>query len=70
MEKGKGRTLGSILTESEIITPNDIEKALAEQRRSGVRFGEALINLEIVTKEDVNWGLSNQFNIFTFDAII
>lgn len=63
MEKGKGRTLGSILTESEIITPNDIEKALAEQRRSGVRFGEALINLEIVTKEDVNWGLSNQFNI-------
>ncbi|HPQ68019.1 MAG TPA: hypothetical protein PKW95_02750 [bacterium] len=63
MENWKGRALGSILFESKMISQQDIEQALAEQRRTGVRFGEALINLKIVSSEDVNWGLAQQFNI-------
>jgi len=63
MDKWKGRALGSILFDSEMITQDDIERALDEQRRSGVRFGEALVKLGKISTEDLNWGLAQQFNI-------
>lgn len=59
-EKSK---LGSILVQSSMISQEDVQRALEEQRRSNVRFGEALVNLGIVAHEDVGWGLSNQLNI-------
>jgi type II secretory ATPase GspE/PulE/Tfp pilus assembly ATPase PilB-like protein len=59
----KGRTLGSILFDSRLIGEADIERALEEQKRSGVRFGDALVKLGLVSREDVNWGLAHQFNI-------
>ena len=60
MKKG---TLGDILSASRIITPDDIAAALEEQKRSGFRFGEALISLGIVTQEDIDWALSNQLDL-------
>lgn len=60
MKKG---ALGDILLASQIITAADIESALEEQKRSGVRFGEALVTLGIVTQEDIDWALSNQLDI-------
>jgi len=60
MKKG---TLGDILTASQIITSEDVAAALEEQKRSGVRFGEALINLGIVVQEDIDWALSNQLDL-------
>lgn len=59
---GKG-FLGDILFGSQIITESDIAAALEEQKRSGVRFGEALVTLGIVTQEDIDWALSNQLDI-------
>ncbi|NLH49557.1 MAG: hypothetical protein GX444_13300 [Myxococcales bacterium] len=59
----KGRALGAILSESSMVTPGDIERALEEQKRSGLRIGEALIKLGIVTRDDINWGLSHQLNV-------
>ena len=59
----KKGTLGDILAASQIITPDDISAALDEQKRSGGRFGEALVNLGIVTQEDIDWALSNQLDI-------
>ncbi|NOZ02026.1 MAG: hypothetical protein GXP54_09085 [Deltaproteobacteria bacterium] len=56
----KGKALGAILLKSQMITPEQIEEALAEQKRSGVRLGEALVSLGIVSQEDVHWGLSQQ----------
>lgn len=56
----KGKTLGAILLESQILTPEQIEVALAEQRRTGKRLGEVLLDLGFVTAEDVRWGLSRQ----------
>ena len=56
-------SLGSILFNSQIITENDIRAALAEQRKSGCRFGEALVQLGIVAQEDIDWALANQWNI-------
>jgi hypothetical protein len=63
MSDVKKGTLGEILAASQIITDLDIAAALEEQKRSGVRFGEALINLGIVTQEDIDWALSNQLDI-------
>jgi type II secretory ATPase GspE/PulE/Tfp pilus assembly ATPase PilB-like protein len=59
----KKGTLGDILSASQIITPDDISAALDEQKRSGTRFGEALVSLGIVTQEDIDWALSNQLDI-------
>lgn len=59
----KKGTLGDILSESQIITQDDVSAALDEQKRSGCRFGEALVNLGIVTQEDIDWALSNQLDI-------
>lgn len=59
----KTGSLGSILLNSQIITEEHILAALAEQQVSGCRFGEALVRLDIVAQEDIDWALSNQLNI-------
>ncbi len=56
-------SLGAILYTSQIITEKDIETALEEQKRTGLRFGEALVSLGIVMQEDIDWALSNQLDI-------
>ncbi len=63
MSDNKKGTLGDILSASQIITADDVRAALDEQKRSGCRFGEALVNLGIVTQEDIDWALSNQLDI-------
>lgn len=60
MKKG---TLGEILSASRIITAEDVEAALIEQKMSGERFGEALITLGIVAQEDIDWAISNQLDL-------
>jgi hypothetical protein len=62
-QQWKGRALGAILFDSKMVTQDDIERALAEQQASGLRFGEALVKLGIVSDEDVHWGLSHQMNL-------
>ena len=59
----KKGTLGDILQSSQIITAEDVIAGLDEQKRSGVRFGEALISLGIVAQEDIDWALSNQLDL-------
>lgn len=63
MSDNKKGTLGDILSASQIITADDVRAALDEQKRSGCRFGEALVNLGVVTQEDIDWALSNQLDI-------
>jgi type II secretory ATPase GspE/PulE/Tfp pilus assembly ATPase PilB-like protein len=63
MSDTKKGTLGEILTASQIITVDDVAAALEEQKRSGARFGEALISLGIVAQEDIDWALSNQLDL-------
>jgi type II secretory ATPase GspE/PulE/Tfp pilus assembly ATPase PilB-like protein len=62
-EQIKKGSMGAILSACNIITEADINAALEEQKRSGARFGEALISLGIVTQEDIDWSLSNQLDI-------
>ncbi len=62
-EQVKKGSLGEILSACNIINEDDIAAALAEQGRTGVRLGEALISLGIVTQEDIDWALSNQLDL-------
>lgn len=62
-EKAAKGPLGCILSASQIITEEDIAKAIEEQKRSGCRFGEALLQLGIATQEDIDWALSTQLDI-------
>ncbi len=59
----KEGSLGSILFKSQIITEGDIAAALERQKAAGCRFGEALVDLGIVTQEDIDWALANQLDI-------
>jgi type II secretory ATPase GspE/PulE/Tfp pilus assembly ATPase PilB-like protein len=62
-EQIKKGSLGGILSACNIITEGDITAALELQGRTGVRLGEALITLGIVTQEDIDWALSNQLDL-------
>jgi type II secretory ATPase GspE/PulE/Tfp pilus assembly ATPase PilB-like protein len=62
-EQIKKGSLGEILSACNIITEGDITAALELQERTGVRLGEALITLGIVTQEDIDWALSNQLDL-------
>ncbi len=56
------RSIGDILAELRSLNAEQVEKILAHQRETGVRFGEAAVALRLVSKEDVLFALSQQFH--------
>jgi hypothetical protein len=62
-ETSRPALLGAILRDARIIRDEDVRRALAEQERSGLRFGEALIRLGLVSREDVSWALAGQLDL-------
>lgn len=60
---GERRTIGAILTELGRISEEDVATALAYQRERGGYFGEALVACELLTPEEVEWGLASQFDL-------
>lgn len=59
---GGGRKIGAILIDDGKLTSDEAERALLFQRQNGLRFGEALIQLGIVSESDVSYALSRQFD--------
>jgi type IV pilus assembly protein PilB len=62
MEIPKKR-LGDILIDCNLISEDQLKRALGYQRENGLKLGEALIKLELVTEDDIIWALGNQLNI-------
>lgn len=56
------RSIGDFIGELGKLKPAQIEQVLAYQRLHGIRFGEAAVALELVTRDDVMWALSKQFH--------
>ena len=56
------RSIGDILAELRNLTAEQVERVLAHQRESGLRFGEAAVALGFASKEDVLFALSQQFH--------
>ena len=57
------RTIGQILMSFGRITEEDVERALAHQHETGGFFGESLLALELVSPEELEWGLASQFDL-------
>ncbi len=64
LQKRKGTRLGEVLIEAGLATAQDIEKALAEQRRGGGRrIGQILIDLKLVSEVDMSMTLAKKFEL-------
>jgi type IV pilus assembly protein PilB len=57
------RKLGDILVDCRVVTQDQVDQALGEQRRTGKLFGEALLDLGHISEDDLGWALSNQLDI-------
>jgi hypothetical protein len=62
-EKKNIPRLGEILTYYKIITPRQLEEGLKNQKESGKRIGEVLIENNIVTQDEINWVLGKKLDM-------
>jgi type IV pilus assembly protein PilB len=60
---GKRKLLGERLIESGLITVDQLDLALREQKRTGERIGEILINLGFVTQELISSALASEAGV-------
>ena len=60
---GERRSLGQILKTTGRVTEDDVSRALEYQREHGGYFGEALVALEIVSQDELEWNLASQFDL-------
>ena len=56
-----GRNIGSILMDEGKLTAADAEQVLARQRELGWRFGEAAIELNLISDADLRQALAKQY---------
>jgi chain length determinant protein tyrosine kinase EpsG len=56
-----GRSIGAILMDDGKITASDAEQVLKRQRELGWRFGEAAIELNLITDGDLRQALAKQY---------
>ncbi len=56
-----GRQIGAILVDEGKLTPSDTEQVLKRQRELGWRFGEAAIELNLITDGDLREALAKQY---------
>jgi hypothetical protein len=57
------RPLGDILLESGRITDDDVRRVLEYQREHGGFFGQAMVALGVVSREEIDWALASQFDL-------
>jgi receptor protein-tyrosine kinase len=56
-----GRHIGAILMDEGKLTASDAEQVLTRQRELGWRFGEAAIELNLITESDLRQALAKQY---------
>jgi hypothetical protein len=57
------RPLGQLLVEQGMLTPSELERALAEQQESGKRLGETIVALGFVSGPELGNALAAQYGI-------
>jgi chain length determinant protein tyrosine kinase EpsG len=60
-QTGTGRHIGAILMDEGKLTASDAEQVLQRQRELGWRFGEAAIELNLITDSDLRQALAKQY---------
>lgn len=56
------RAIGDIIREANNLSADQVEQILALQKKHGIKFGEAAVQLGLAKREDVLWALSQQFH--------
>jgi protein-tyrosine kinase len=56
------RSIGAILVQAGRLTTADAERVVQLQREQGFRFGEAAVQLGLLTQSDIEFALSRQFD--------
>lgn len=56
------QTIGEIISKTRSLTSDQVDKIVAHQRETGLRFGEAAVALGFVTSDDVLFALAQQFH--------
>jgi len=56
------RSIGAILIDSDKLTLGDVERILHAQREQDLRFGEAAIQLGLLSTQDIQFALARQYN--------
>lgn len=56
------RSIGAILMDSGVLTPEDAERIIQFQKECDIRFGEAAIRLGLLTEADIQYALARQFS--------
>ena len=59
---GNARSIGDILVATGRLSSEDAQRILARQKQDEVPFGEAAIALNVLTKADIDFALSKQFD--------
>ena len=62
-EEARRKTIGEVLRDVGRIRQEDIDRALEYQRKEGGFFGQALVDLEILRQDELEWGLASQFDL-------
>jgi hypothetical protein len=57
------RRLGAVLLESGRINDADVARALEYQRTHGGFFGQSLVALGVVSREEIDWALASHFDL-------
>jgi chain length determinant protein tyrosine kinase EpsG len=57
-----GRSIGAILVDTGRLSPENAERILRVQKDEGKRFGDAAIELGLLTEDDIRFALANQFD--------
>jgi len=68
-DKGKKKLLGEYLLEKGLVTQEQIQKALEEQRKAGARLGQTLIELGFLAEDDLIVALARQLGLAHIDIV-
>src|SRR6266436_7694192 len=60
--RDRSRAFGSILVEHGRLTPADAEEIQRYAGSHGLRFGEAALKLKLLTQQDIDFAVAQQFN--------
>ena len=58
----RGRAIGAILVDAGRLSADSAEKILRLQKERGIRFGDAAVQLKLVSEDDIRFALARQFD--------
>ncbi len=61
------RQIGKILLDTDLITISDVERILHKQKADKSRFGDAAVDLGLITQEELEQALAKQFSFSYLD---